>query len=89
MITRLKNGQKRHREMVLDWLRANPGYHFGLNIAASSGVGRSRIYIHLGSLEEAGLVERVTPEKFGLGMPRPMYRAALVAKAQGSGNVNS
>lgn len=79
MLTRLKNDA----DLVLDWLQSNTGWHYGMDIAESVGIHRCSIYVHLDRLEERGLVERNAGEKTNPGLPRPLFRAALAAKAQG------
>lgn len=59
-------------------------WFFGLEWAAILSIWPSRIYHHLGTLEEFGLVERRydDPEANAVGaLPRPQYRARVVKRA--------
>lgn len=67
----------RGTDKVLTYLKANPGWHYGLDIVKAGVCGRMNIYLYLGRLEELGLVERMEGAKTHPGLPRPLYRAAL------------
>jgi hypothetical protein len=67
---------RRHIERdLLLYLMINPGWHYGLDLVAAGLAGRSSIYVHLGRLQERGLVERIDSGGF---WDRPMYRATPV-----------
>jgi DNA-binding PadR family transcriptional regulator len=64
------------RVRILEFLIANQHeWHFGLDIARESRVGRSSVYLYLGALQEEGLIEtRREPNQKHWGKPRPQYR---------------
>lgn len=65
------------RDSVLDYLLAHPGWHYGLELVEAGISSRAGIYVHLGSLEEQGYVERRTSSELpppGF-LPRQQYRA--------------
>jgi hypothetical protein len=80
MITRFLKwwrGFFQREEMILDWLRANPGWHLSIDVVNAGLADRTTVYIYLGRLEERGLIESSfedlkPPRRF----PRPVYRAA-------------
>jgi hypothetical protein len=59
------------KERLLDYLRAHPEWHYGLDLVKALGISRATIYIYLGGLEETGLVERREGVKTSPGLARP------------------
>lgn len=64
------------REKLLEYLQANTQWHYGLDLCRELDISRSWIYVHLGSLEENGFVERKDGPMGAGSISRPMYRAS-------------
>jgi len=64
---------------VLQWLTANPGWHFGLDMIRAGVSTRGDIYIQLSRLEQRGLVERRDEPSLKAGIlgRRPLFRAVM------------
>lgn len=64
-------------QRILAHLRADPRWHYGLEIATATDVSRASIYVHLSRLEQQGIVERTreTLVTHTGALPRAMYRA--------------
>jgi DNA-binding transcriptional ArsR family regulator len=63
------------RQRILDWMRADPGWHYGLDLVKAGLASRSTIYIHLAKLQDLGLVEFRWETPVRPGVVRPQYRA--------------
>lgn len=62
--------------LIIQLLRENPKGMYGLDLVrASNGrLGRGTVYIHLGRLEEEGLVESKLVRDTNSGIERPLYK---------------
>jgi DNA-binding PadR family transcriptional regulator len=69
-----KPGKK--AELILQLLREHPQGMYGLDLVrASNGqIGRGTVYVHLGRLEEEGLVESKRVRDPNSGLERPLYK---------------
>jgi hypothetical protein len=52
---------------ILEWLRSDPRWHYGLDIVGAGVVDRSSVYIYLGRLLGKGLVQRMDGAKTNPG----------------------